>query len=173
MPILETAMVYPGMVLFEATNVSEGRGTTRPFEILGAPFLKVDQCIKDLCASAITGCIFREHGFIPTFNKWQGTYCNGMQVHVTEPRRYQPVFTTVAIISSIMRHAAEAFQFKAPPYEYEPEKMPFDILSGDASLRRGLLDSRPLSEIRESWRPAHKTFSSLMKSVALYPEERP
>jgi uncharacterized protein YbbC (DUF1343 family) len=155
MPAYDTAVVYPGMVLFEATNVSEGRGTTRPFELFGAPYLDFQAFKKELLSYELSGCIFRDHGFLPTFQKWQGQFCYGMQIHVTNPRVYYPVLTATAILAAIMK-TSDGFAFKNPPYEYEKVKVPFDILSGDIQLRQALVNKTPLKEISEFWKNSYK-----------------
>ncbi|HEX3019423.1 MAG TPA: DUF1343 domain-containing protein [Chitinispirillaceae bacterium] len=170
MPSVDTAVVYPGMVLIEATNMSEGRGTTRPFEIIGAPYINISGMLKSLYKYELEGCLFREHGFIPTFQKWQGRYCNGLQVHVTDAADYLPVLTTVAIFASVMENSSGEFQFKSPPYEYETEKMPFDILSGDSSLRNALVNRVPLEQIKSQWQESYKPFIELFNSIVHYPE---
>lgn len=170
MPTVDTAVVYPGMVLLEATNMSEGRGTTRPFEIIGAPYVKSRSLIQSLSNQKLRGSLFREHGFIPTFQKWQGQYCNGLQVHVTNASDFYPVLTTVAILEAVLQDSSVEFKFKDPPYEYETVKMPFDILSGDDSLRLALLDNKPLAEIKDLWQQSYKPFLDLFNSIAHYPE---
>ena len=173
MPCPETATVYPGMVFLEATNLSEGRGTTRPFELFGAPFIDVPALRDSLGRKPHPGCLFREHGFIPTFNKWQGRYCYGMQIHVTDPRSYKPAATAVSILSACIETAKEEFRFKGPPYEYEAEKVPFDILAGDSRLREALIASTPVDIIEETWRPELDRFrTGVLAGVALYPESR-
>jgi uncharacterized protein YbbC (DUF1343 family) len=173
MPALETAMVYPGMVLLEATNLSEGRGTTRPFEIVGAPFLDVESVLGQISSYTIKGCVFRKHDFIPTFQKWQGKYCRGLQVHVTAPRQYEPVYTTAAILQAIIRTSGDQFSFKQPPYEYDTVNMPFDILSGDTTLREALSRGTDLRDVKETWRKSFKPFFALFKEVSHYPENAP
>ncbi len=172
MPSIQTAIVYPGMVLFEATNISEARGTTIPFELFGAPYINTEQFKKNLYNRKIPGCIFREHGFIPTFQKWQGTYCNGLQIHVTNPRMYQPVFTAVSIIEAILQTSDDgACTFIDPPYEYENEKMPFDILAGDSQLRTCLINDGNLSKRRKIWQETRTDFLRHFKEIAHYPEK--
>jgi len=171
MPALETALVYPGMVLLEATNLSEGRGTTRPFEIVGAPFLDVESVTKQISAYNIRGCVFRKHDFIPTFQKWQGKYCHGLQVHVTAPRQYEPVFTTAAILQAIIKTSGGQFSYKQPPYEYDTVNIPFDILSGDTSLREALIRGADLRKEKETWLKSYKPFLGLFKEVSHYPEK--
>jgi uncharacterized protein YbbC (DUF1343 family) len=173
MPVLETAQVYPGMVLLEATNLSEGRGTTRPFEIVGAPFLDVESVIKQISSYSIKGCVFRKHDFIPTFQKWQGKYCRGFQVHVTVPRQFEPVVTTAAILQAVSKTSEGRFLFKQPPYEYDIVNMPFDILSGDATLREAIDQGADLRMEKETWRKSYKPFLALFKEVSHYPENAP
>jgi uncharacterized protein YbbC (DUF1343 family) len=172
MPTPDTAAVYPGMVLLEATNMSEGRGTTRPFEIVGAPYFRMREIKEILQRERLEGCFFREHAFIPTFQKWKGEYCGGVQVHVTDLRKYNPVLVTVALLLAVKRIAGADFQFKEPPYEYETEKMPFDILSGSSELREAIEKDVSLSEIKESWSEGHREFREVFSGVSRYPEER-
>src|SRR4030042_2056339 len=102
MPSVHTAMVYPGTVLIEAVNISEGRGTTIPFELFGAPFINAVKLKKELDSRNITGCVFRIHDFIPTFNKYAGKLCHGLQIHVTDPEKYFPVSVALEIFDSVM-----------------------------------------------------------------------
>ena len=171
MPTPDTATVYPGMVLLEGTNLSEGRGTTRPFEIIGAPFIKTNEVLKAMRSHSLPGCVFREHGFIPTFQKWHGAYCCGLQVHVTNPKTYLPVFTTIAFLSAVRETSGDDFQFKQPPYEYEREKMPFDILSGNSNTRLLLEQKGRLSMLRDEWKEALRSFIPLYSEISHYPEE--
>lgn len=170
MPTLDTAIVYPGMVLLEATDLSEGRGTTRPFELFGAPYIEPDAFRNALFSREIPGCTFREHHFIPTFQKWAGRYCHGMQVHVTAPRSFYPVKTAALLIAAAITASGGRFTFKDPPYEYETVKMPFDILSGDAELREILARGGDLAAVMESWTEGHREFAKRLDDIALYPE---
>lgn len=171
MPTQDTAIVYPGMVLLEATNMSEGRGTTRPFELFGAPYINIDKFKKVLFSYSLEGCFFRENGFIPTFQKWHNQYCFGMQIHVTNPVAYKPVLTAAAIIDSVIKASEGKFEFKNPPYEYETVKMPFDILSGDDSLRKELINGISLESITEKWSESYKLYTDLISDIVRYPEE--
>ncbi|MBD3321374.1 MAG: DUF1343 domain-containing protein [Chitinivibrionales bacterium] len=170
MPTLDTALVYPGMVLLEATNLSEGRGTTRPFELIGAPYLDAATLITWLKKQPVSGCIFREHNFIPAFQKWKDRYCRGIQIHITSIRDYRPVSTTVALLAAVVDIAGDRFTFNNPPYEYETEKMPFDILSGDDTLRNLLVRNRADMTIRDRWKESYRDFLELFDDIALYPE---
>jgi uncharacterized protein YbbC (DUF1343 family) len=130
MPSLDTAIVYPGMCLLEGTNISEGRGTTRPFEIFGAPWVDArDLCVK-LNALDLPGVFFREIFFQPAFHKFANELCSGAQLHVLDREMCEPFRTGVAIINEIRRSYPEQFQWKQPPYEYEYEKLPIEILIG-------------------------------------------
>jgi uncharacterized protein YbbC (DUF1343 family) len=170
MPTADTAMVYPGMVLLEATNLSEGRGTTKPFELIGSPNVNTGNLLQYLKEQKLDGCHFRVHNFIPTFQKWKGEFCNGIQVHVTKPRRFRPVAVTAAILLSISSDLTAKFLFKLPPYEYETKKLPIDILAGDDSFYQAIIHRRPLTEITESWKDSHNSFARILKDIALYPE---
>jgi uncharacterized protein YbbC (DUF1343 family) len=172
MPAFETAVVYPGMVLLEATNISEGRGTTRPFEIIGAPFLSTRDVLHAIKKFHLRGCAFREHDFLPTFQKWQGEYCRGIHVHVTDPRNYEPVFTTAALLYAVVKTSYNRFSFKKPPYEYDAVHMPFDILSGDKTLRETLEKGGDIVDLKSKWKKSYRKFSASFKDIALYPEEK-
>lgn len=169
MPALNTAIVYPGMVLFEAINLSEGRGTTLPFELFGAPFLETSSLKKNLDARQIKGCIFRVHNFIPTFNKFSNTFCNGLQIHVTSPALFKPVLTALEILEAIIETSPPgALKFNDPPYEYEFKLMPFDILSGDSLLRQTLSNRLPLEAEKERWAAEIKDFKKEFSDLAIY-----
>jgi uncharacterized protein YbbC (DUF1343 family) len=130
MPTLETATVYPGMCLFEGTNISEGRGTARPFEIFGAPFIDAEKLCTELNALKLPGVFFRENYFQPTFQKFAGQLCAGAQIHVIDRERFQPFRAGVEIIKHIRNTYPEHFQWKQPPYEYEWKRLPIEILIG-------------------------------------------
>lgn len=171
MPTLQTAMVYPGTVLIEALNVSEGRGTTIPFELFGAPFIDPEKLKKNLDERNITGCAFRIHSFIPTFNKFSGVMCNGLQIHVTDPSVYHPVETAYEIFDAIIETTPPgSLKFNLPPYEYEYKMMPFDILSGDSVMRASLLSRVPAKIELQRWQYEIGEFKNEFKQVAVYPE---
>jgi uncharacterized protein YbbC (DUF1343 family) len=130
MPTLETATVYPGMCLLEATNISEGRGTTRPFEIFGAPFINAEILCRELNALRLPGALFRENYFQPTFHKFANELCGGAQLHVVDRDLFQPFRTGVEIIKGIRKLCGDQFQWKQPPYEYEWKRLPIEILIG-------------------------------------------
>jgi uncharacterized protein YbbC (DUF1343 family) len=130
MPTLDTATVYPGMCLLEATNISEGRGTTRPFEIFGAPFINAGTLCHELNALRLPGVFFRENYFQPTFHKFAGELCNGTQLHVSNRDAFRPYHTGVEILRTLQKLYPKQFAWKQPPYEYETEKLPIEILLG-------------------------------------------
>lgn len=144
MPTLDTATVYPGMCLFEATNVSEGRGTTRPFEIFGAPFIDAKKLCKYLNGLRLPGVYFRENYFQPTFHKGAGNICGGAQIHVLDRERFRSFDTAVRILRYLFHEYPNDFAWKAPPYEYEYEKLPIDILLGSGTFRRELIENGEL-----------------------------
>lgn len=130
MPTLDTATVYPGMCLLEATNISEGRGTTRPFEIFGAPFIDAEALCCGLNASNLPGVFFREHYFQPTFHKFADELCGGAQIHVLDRENFRPFATGIEVIRCIRKLHRDRFEWKVPPYEYETKKLPIEILLG-------------------------------------------
>lgn len=141
MPTLDTAIVYPGMCLYEATNVSEGRGTTRPFEIFGAPFIQAEEFCAHMNQLQLPGVYFREHWFQPTFHKWMGQLCGGTQMHITDREAFLPFETTIQSLRFLFHRYPCDFQWKQPPYEYEFHKLPIDILLGNGWYRKKHIES--------------------------------
>jgi len=171
MPTLSTALVYPGCVLIEALNLSEGRGTTIPFELFGAPFINSIQLKKDLDSRKIPGCAFRIHNYIPTFHKFTEELCNGLQIHVTDPQRFFPVGTALEIFDAIIAQSPDGhLKFNNPPYEYEYHLMPFDILSGDSLMRETLLNRLNLNVEKQRWKHEIEQFKHDFAQVRHYPE---
>lgn len=130
MPTLDTATVYPGMCLLEATNLSEGRGTTRPFEIFGAPWIDAEDLCRTLNGLQLPGVYFRENYFQPTFHKYAGQLCGGAQIHVLDREAFLPFRTAIEILRHVRTRYAANFEWKAPPYEYEYERLPIEVLIG-------------------------------------------
>jgi uncharacterized protein YbbC (DUF1343 family) len=171
MPSLHTAIVYPGIVLIEALNMSEGRGTTLPFELFGAPFIDPFLLKNELDIRQLSGCSFRIHNFIPTFNKFRDQFCNGLQIHVTDIHSFHPVATAMEILDAIIRTSPSgSLKFNEPPYEYEYYLMPFDILSGDSGIRSTLLTSGSLELEKERWAAEIEAFKKEFSLLSLYPE---
>lgn len=170
-PTLQTAIVYPGMVLVEALNISEGRGTTIPFELFGAPFLDPYRLKKELDSRQISGCTFRIHNFIPTFNKFKDQVCNGLQIHIKDYREFRPVATAVEILEAvILTSPPGSLKFSEPPYEYEYNLIPFDILSGDSGIRTTLQNRSSLKLEKERWEDEIEVFRKEFRPISLYPE---
>ncbi len=138
MPSYNTALVYPGQVLLEGTNLSEGRGTTTPFEVVGAPFIDADRLAAELNARALPGVYFRALRFVPTFDKWAGRSCGGVFIHARDVRQFNSYATTVEVLRAVKRLYPSEFAWLPPPYEYEYKKPPIDILSGSERLRIAL-----------------------------------
>jgi uncharacterized protein YbbC (DUF1343 family) len=141
MPTLDTAIVYPGQCLLEATNISEARGTTKPFEFFGAPWIIAEEMCYELNSLKLPGAYFRASHFQPTFHKYTGQICHGAQIHILEREEFLPVETTVQILKYLFRRYKGDFAWKAPPYEYEFEKLPIDILLGNGSYRKLKIES--------------------------------
>lgn len=171
MPTIQTAIVYPGTVLIEALNLSEGRGTTIPFELFGAPFIDAEKLKKNLDARNIEGCAFRIHNFIPTFHKFCGELCNGLQIHVTDINLFKTVGIALEIFDAIIETSApDSLKFNLPPYEYEYSLMPFDILSGDSGMRETLLNRKNIRIEKERWSHEIEEFRNEFRHFAVYPE---
>jgi uncharacterized protein YbbC (DUF1343 family) len=151
MPTPDTARVYPGGCLVEGTNLSEGRGTTRPFEWVGAPYLDAHALAGALARERLPGVAFRPARFTPTFHKWAGRVCGGVQIHVTDRATFKPFLTGLAVIAAARRLAPRRFAWKRPPYEFERRRLPIDILLGTDGIRRALERGRPLREIERGW----------------------
>jgi uncharacterized protein YbbC (DUF1343 family) len=169
MPTTDTAAVYPGMCLLEATNLNEGRGTTRPFEIFGAPFVEPDLFIRRYRDYRLRGAVLRPLSFLPTFQKHAGELCGGAQVHVTDRKRFRPFKTAVAILKTLSELYPDRFSWKKPPYEYEEMLLPIDILAGTDSLRRDIQNATPLSIMEEKWSVESREFDrKVRKQFLLY-----
>jgi uncharacterized protein YbbC (DUF1343 family) len=147
MPRVTTALLYPGQVLLEGTNLSEGRGTTLPFEVVGAPFIDPHVLARELRKAQLLGLAVRPIRFVPTFDKWRGQRCGGLALHVVEPAAVRSVAVTLQILATISRFYPQEFAWLPPPYEYEREKMPIDILFGSPRLRRAMLSESTVSDV--------------------------
>jgi uncharacterized protein YbbC (DUF1343 family) len=168
MPTLDTAIVYPGTVLFEGTNLSEGRGTTRPFELVGAPRIQTEQFSRELNERRLPGVFFRPADFEPTFHKYARQRCGGCQIHVLDRRTFRPVLTGVALIAALRAMDPSAFTWRDPPYEYEHVKLPFDILTGSSRTREQIEAGVAAEEIARSWEADVEAFQKLRQRFLLY-----
>ena len=151
MPTLDTAAVYPGMCLLEGTNISEGRGTTRPFEIFGAPFIDPELLARNLKDMQLKGVIFRPLHFLPTFQKHAGMLCGGCQLHVTDRKIFKPLKTAAAVLKAIHDLYPGKLKWNRPPYEYEEKLLPIDILAGTDRFRKDIENSMPLDRMEQWW----------------------
>ncbi len=167
-PTLDTAVVYPGTVLFEGTNVSEGRGTTRPFELIGAPWVDPEALAEKLAAHGLPGVHFRPAVFEPTFQKHAGSACGGCQMHVLDRAQFRAVESAIAVLAEIRDQDPAKFEWKQPPYEYERDKLPFDILSGSSELRQQIESGMPVEAIGNGWREEHERFEQARQPYLLY-----
>ncbi|HEY8944621.1 MAG TPA: DUF1343 domain-containing protein, partial [Polyangiaceae bacterium] len=140
MPTLETALVYPGACLVEGTNLSEGRGTTAPFQLIGAPFLDGAALAQKLDQTGVPGAWVRPASFRPTFEKHAGRLCHGVMIHVTNAQLFRPVATYLSLIAIARNLAGDSFEFRHSPYEFETEHPAFDLLSGSDRARRAILE---------------------------------
>ncbi len=168
LPTPDTALVYPGQVLLEGTNLSEGRGTTRPFELFGAPYIDCVQLAEQLRQYPLPGVHFREHHFIPTFHKWAQEVCHGFQLHVVDGEIFRPYRTTLCILHAVQSLWPEAFAWRPPPYEYEHEKLPIDILLGDRAVRERLEGLDDPGAIEDDWQTSLESFLNLRAEHLLY-----
>jgi uncharacterized protein YbbC (DUF1343 family) len=168
MPTLDSAIVYPGTVLFEGTMLSEGRGTTRPFELVGAPWVDADAFAERMNRLALSGVHFRPATFEPTFQKHAKTPCGGCQIHVTDRKAFAPVAVGAALLREFHGSAPKQFAWRQPPYEYEHDKLPIDILAGSSQLREQVEAQVPLSEIVASWKDGEDGFRELREKYLLY-----
>jgi uncharacterized protein YbbC (DUF1343 family) len=168
LPTLDGAIVYPGQVLLEGTNLSEGRGTTRPFELFGAPFLEPNRILAQLQAIELPGVILRTACFEPTFHKWAGELCRGFQLHVTDRQTFKPYYTTLALLATIRRLYPERFEWRQPPYEYETVRLPIDLLTGDDAIRTGLEHGQSVTELETAWQEDLAKFLEVRREFLLY-----
>jgi uncharacterized protein YbbC (DUF1343 family) len=165
MPTLETALVYPGGCLLEGTNLSEGRGTTMPFQWVGAPFLDGAKLAEDLRRLQPPGIWVRPHSFRPSFSKFAGEICHGVALHVSDPNRLRPVATYLQLIALARRQAPEQFALLDRPYEFETDVVAFDLLTGSALARQALLSGAPPEQLADTICPVSPLWEQRVKEV--------
>lgn len=168
MPTPETALVYPGMCLLEGTELSEGRGTTRPFEIFGAPGVDPDALAARLAEWRLPGAVFRPLHFQPAFQKHAGRLCGGAQIHVLDRAAFRPCLTAVAVLAAVCDAAPAALRWREPPYEYETVKRPFDILAGGPRLRERIEAGHAPADIAAEWDEGVAAFTAGLGECLLY-----
>jgi uncharacterized protein YbbC (DUF1343 family) len=168
MPGLTTTLVYPGQIIWEGTNVSEGRGTTRPFEVFGAPFIDPREVKENLKQISLPGIQLVETAFRPTFQKWSGQECRGFFLWVSDRQAFKPYLTSLTLLQVVQTLYRDSFQWKPPPYEYETQRMPIDLLIGDQKIRQSLESGTPITELEKAWMPGLKDFLTLRQNYLLY-----
>ncbi|MBW2334158.1 MAG: DUF1343 domain-containing protein, partial [Deltaproteobacteria bacterium] len=168
MPLFETALVYPGQIIWEGTNISEGRGTCRPFEIFGAPFINPSIIKKRLALKDIKGCYLQEYYFRPTFNKWKSKLCGGFMIHVVNPKIYRPYQTSLSLLRVILETYRDTFAWQQPPYEYEFTKLPIDLIFGDSSIRLALEAGKEIEQLLKGYSKELEGFLDSRKPYLMY-----
>ena len=168
MPTVDSATVFPGTVHFEGTQVSEGRGTTRPFELIGAPYIDPDEYADKLNALNLRGVFFRSCAFQPTFQKHGGVTCGGVQIHVTNRDVFEPVLAGIAMVKLAHDMYPNDFRWKEPPYEYVYDKNPFDVIAGTNKIREAFEQGIELDAIAETWKRPLLEFKQLRESFLIY-----
>ena len=167
-PTVDTCVVFPATVHIEGTELSEGRGTTKPFELNGAPFIDPYAWVAELDKFGFEGVAFRHVFFRPTFQKWADQTCGGVQIHVTDRETFTPVIVGIAMIKTAYDLYTEHFQWKQSAYEYVFDKNPFDVVSGTDTIRKQIEGGISLKEIKADWTDGLAKFKATRKPYLLY-----
>jgi uncharacterized protein YbbC (DUF1343 family) len=167
-PTPDSCKVFPGTVHLEGTQMSEGRGTTRPFELVGAPYIDADRFAGALNEYRLPGVYFRSCVFMPTFQKHAGKACGGVQIHVIDRQMFEPVTAGVAIVKTAHDMYPDDFRWKEPPYEYEFERNPFDVIAGTKTLREQIERGESLATIVDGWSAGVEDFMRIRQPYLLY-----
>ncbi|HEX4611774.1 MAG TPA: DUF1343 domain-containing protein [Urbifossiella sp.] len=170
MPTVDTAVAYPGQCLLEGTNLSEGRGTTRPFELCGAPGIDPTALAHRLHAAGLPGVRFRPAWFRPTFQKHASVDCGGVQLHVTDRRAFRPVRAGLAVLATLRELAGGRFAWRTEEYEFVRDRPAIDLLLGSDRERLALDAGRPWPEAAAAWEPEEAAFADRRRPYLLYPE---
>ena len=168
MPTLDSATVFPGTVHFEGTQVSEGRGTTRPFELVGAPYIVSEDYAAELNEANLPGVYFRSCIFRPTFQKHGGVSCEGVQIQVMDRNIFEPVTTGLAMVKLARDLYPDKFRWKEPPYEYVFDRNPFDVIAGTTKVREAFEQGTTIAELQESWQGELNEFKKLREQFLIY-----
>jgi len=168
MPTVDTAAVFPGTVHLEGTQMSEGRGTTRPFELVGAPYIEAEEYGRALNAFGLPGVYFRPTVFQPTFQKHAGKSCGGVQIHVLDRGAFEPVKAGLAVVKVAHDMYTRDFKWKQPPYEYVFDKNPFDVIAGTSAIREAIESGRSLDDMEKAWRAGTEGFRGQREKYLLY-----
>jgi uncharacterized protein YbbC (DUF1343 family) len=169
-PTVATAITYPGQVIWEGTNISEGRGTALPFEIFGAPFLAPEKIVDFMGGTRLPGAVLRPCVFEPTSGKHAGTACHGFQIHVTNPDLYRPYRTSLTLLQAVLQNHGNDFQWKTTPYEYEFERPAIDLILGSRKVRIHLSEMKPIKSLEADWQEGLAAFRFLRQECLIYPE---
>jgi len=167
-PTPETTAVFPATVHLEGTQMSEGRGTTKPFWFAGAPYIDADDFAAALARFNFPGVFFRSCVFMPTYQKHAGQACGGVQIHVTDREAFEPVVAGIAIVKTAFDMYGDQFRWKEPPYEYEYDRNPFDLISGSSKVREAIERGDSLEAIEASWVDPLEEFRTLRAQFLLY-----
>lgn len=167
-PTLDSATVFPGAVHFEGTQISEGRGTTRPFELIGAPYIDAEEYARELNALNLPGVYFRSCIFRPTFQKHGGVSCGGVQTHVTDRNEFEPVTTGLSMVKTAYDLYKAEFRWKEPPYEYVYDRNPFDVIAGTSSIREAIEAGRTVQSMHDAWKEDLEAFTQVRAEYLLY-----
>ena len=168
LPTPESTQVYPGQVILEGTNLSEGRGTTTPFELWGSPYLKPERVLERLAREKLRGMILRPAYFLPTFDKWEGQGCAGFQIHVTDTDSYHPYSTSLIMLQAVLSTHRDEFNWQPPPYEYEFHHLPIEIILGSDNLHKKLEEGVSVAELERSWQTQISDFRQRCAPYLLY-----
>jgi uncharacterized protein YbbC (DUF1343 family) len=168
LPTPASAMVYPGQVIWEGTNISEGRGTTLPFELFGAPFISPAQLMETIDRHLLDGAILRPVIFEPTAGKWSGQSCHGFQIHITDDTVFSAYSLALGMYQAIFQLYPEQFAYKQPPYEYEYERLPMDLILGDRKARTDIESGIPIADIQAGWAESLSAYREMIAGIYLY-----
>jgi uncharacterized protein YbbC (DUF1343 family) len=167
-PTVDSATVFPGTVHFEGTQLSEGRGTTRPFELVGAPYVNPEEYARRLNERGLPGVYFRSCIFRPTFQKHAGVSCGGVQIHVLDREKFEPVRAGITMVKIAYDLYKDEFRWKEPPYEYVYDRNPFDVIAGTSKIREAIEGGRSIEALEESWKEDLKAFKQVRENYLLY-----
>ena len=167
-PTLDSATVFPGTVHFEGTQLSEGRGTTRPFELVGAPYIDPEEYARRLNERELAAVYFRSCIFRPTFQKHAGISCGGVQIHVLDREKFEPVIAGITMVKIAYDLYPDEFRWKEPPYEYVYDRNPFDVIAGTSKIREAMEAGNSIETLEESWKEELDTFGRVRENYLLY-----
>ena len=165
---LEQAVLYPAVGMIEAANVSVGRGTDSPFELVGAPWIDGRALREALEAERLPGVRFRDVSFRPMFHKWAGESCGGVQLHVTDREAFRPFLTGIAVVRAARAQVPSRIVWRSEVYEFVSDRLAFDLLAGNSLVRSQVEEGTPLAEIEASWQAELAAFEARRAEVLLY-----